>query len=336
MQKVLFYTCDIGSTNAQKFCQIDFDIIRENGYELIVSDKRQELFKFWKYDIFFGYFFTWNFFRALPLALCGKKVFLTGGIDSLDKKSSSPKSYLFQKVFFFLCYVISTKCIIVSDNDWENIERIYHGRLKKKLVKSYHVIDVDKFLSNDFKNRKKRFVTICWQGALRNIQRKGIVNSLKLFKYLIEKDEFRDYHYLIAGRKGIATDYLETVIREMGLKERVKLTGEISEDEKIELLKNSKYYFQLSSYEGFGLAALEAEAAGDIVIHSNNGGLKNVVGKYGVIVDCNHIDEQLDIIYKDILEFDCKIIEEAQKWVKSAFAYNRRKNEFAQLFKEGK
>lgn len=332
MQKVLFYTDDIGSTNAQKFCQIDFDIIRENGYDLVISDKRQELLKFWKYDIFFGYFFTWNFFRALPLALCGKKVFLTGGIDSFDKNTVSKKSYIFQIIFFFLCYVISTKCIIVSDNDWGNIERIYHGHLKKKLIKSYHVIDVDKFLSTEYENRQKRFVTICWQGALRNIHRKGIVNSLKIFKYLIGKGDFRDFVYVIAGRKGAATEYLETVISEMGLEERVKITGEISEEEKVDLLKDSKYYFQLSTYEGFGLAALEAEAAGDIIIHSNNGGLKYVVGNYGVIVDCNHIDEQMDIIYKDILEFDYKKIEEAQKWVRCAFAYNRRKNEFAQLF----
>ena len=57
----------------------------------------------------------------------------------------------------------------------------------------------------------------------------------------------------------------------------MELKGEVSEEDKINLLKRSKYYFQLSLYEGFGLAALEALCADNILIHSGKGGLANSI-----------------------------------------------------------
>jgi len=330
-KRVLFYSNNLDSTYAQKFYTIDFDIIRSLGYELTVTDKRLELFKFWKYDIFFAYFYTRSFFRALPLALWGKKIFFTGGIDSFDRNTVPRKVFVIQKVFFWLCYQIATKCIVVSDNDWENIETIYNGRLRRKLVKSYHVIDVERFVNEDFK-RDNIFVTICWQGVMRNIKRKGLEKSLEIYKYLVEKPEFKDSKYLILGRKGDATPHLEGIIKDLGLERYVTITGEVSEDEKISILKKSKYYFQLSTYEGFGLAALEAEAAGNIVIHSNRGGLKYVVGDNGLIISLEG-DNDIDKIYRKIINFDSAKLKDAQSWVRSNFTYEKRRNDFEKIMK---
>lgn len=54
---------------------------------------------------------------------------------------------------------------------------------------------------------------------------------------------------------------VRSIIDKYNLKGSVELKGEVSEEDKINLLKQSKYYFQLSLYEGFGLAALEALCA---------------------------------------------------------------------------
>ena len=145
-KKVLFYSSKLEDIKVQQFYQIDFNIIRESGYDLTITDKRVELLKFWKYDILFEYFYTWGFFKAIPFWLSGKKVFFTGGIDSLDKNTTSFKRHLIQKIFFMLCYVMSTKCIIVSDNDMENIKKIYKGHFLKKLEMSYHTIEAKKLL----------------------------------------------------------------------------------------------------------------------------------------------------------------------------------------------
>ena len=71
------------------------------------------------------------------------------------------------------------------------------------------------------------------------------------------------------------SDLLEQLIQKLKITNKVIFTGEIEEDKKITLLKNNRYYFQLSTYEGFGIAALEALAAGNIVIHSGKGGLND-------------------------------------------------------------
>ena len=333
-KRVLYYTPNIEDIKVQQFFQIDFNIIRDNGYEVIITDKKADLFKWWKYDIQFVYFYTFGFFRAFPAFLFRKKIYFTGGIDSLNKETETYKRYFIQKIFFLLCYFIASKCIIVSDNDWNNIIKAYHGMLLKKLVLSYHVVNVEKFLSNN-RVKKKRFLSICWQGSILNIKRKGLENSLILFKYLLGQPEFSDYEYVIIGKHGEGTKYLRDLIHNYNLDGHVTLTGEISESEKISLLVYSEYYFQLSHYEGFGLAALEALAAGNLVIHSNAGGLKYVVGDYGVVVDSNSSD-WCNIAYQSIINFKRSKLIEAQSVVQEKYNYDRRKQEFYEIFCGGK
>ena len=49
MKKVLFYTTvNIADILVQKYYQIDFDIIKKNGYEFEISQNFFDLFKWWK------------------------------------------------------------------------------------------------------------------------------------------------------------------------------------------------------------------------------------------------------------------------------------------------
>lgn len=329
--RVLFYGTSLEDIKAQKFYQIDFDIIKENGYELIVTDHFSDLFKWWKYDILFIYFYTHGAFRALAARFLGKSVYFTGGIDALDKATTNRKEYYQQKIFFKICYWLATKCIIVSDNDYNNIDKIYKGKLKEKLSLSYHVIDIDKFYDEN-RNRDKLFVSICWQGSESNVRRKGVDKSLQLFKYLLTKDEYKEYKYLIVGRPGAGTPYLKKLIDDLSLSKRVELLGEVDEDFKIKLLKRAKYYFQLSTYEGFGLAALEAIASGDIVIHSGAGGLKYVVADDGVLVNATNIESNCESIYVAMNAFDIEKLASAQRRIRFDYSYEVRKNQFAQIF----
>ena len=329
-KRVLFYCSSPENVKVQKFYQIDFDIIRKNGNQLVLTSNRWDLFKWWKYDALFVYFYTWGAFTSFIARLGFRKVYFTGGIDALNRETTTYRRFLTQKIFFLICYFLSTKCIIVSDNDWHNIEKEYYGLLKKKLVKSYHVIDVEKFYDSS-RERNCTFITICWQGAEINVQRKGVDKSLLLFSYLRHKKEFAKSHYIIVGRKGAGTPYIERIIKELNLEDSVSLLGEVSEEKKIDLMKSAKYYFQLSKYEGFGLAALEALAAGNIVIHTNTGGLKYVVGSSGIIISENMTDGSLEVFYKNLLTFDYNEVIKGQDRIRRDFTYKKRLYDFAKI-----
>lgn len=70
---------------------------------------------------------------------------------------------------------------------------------------------------------------------------------------------------------------------------------------KISILKSSQYYFQLSQYEGFGLAALEALCAGNIIIHSGKGGLSNPIYQSQILFDINNdFDEEFNLLTRKL------------------------------------
>ena len=298
-KRVLFYSSvkskDLFQT--QKFYQIDIEILKELGYHIILSNKITDALKFWNYNIVFAYFFRYSFFIGLIARLFNKKIFITGGIDDLEENYATPKRYKIQKLFFNLCYKVSTSCIIVSNTDYKNIIRLSPKKNWKKLQISEHSIDIKKFY--DTNEKKNHFVTIGWLGNSGAIQRKGIDTSVKIFSELKKLPKFRDYKFLIIGRNGDGLNYLKEIIRKSEFASDIILTGEINEEEKIKYLKESKYYLQPSLFEGFGIAALEAWAAGNILIHSNKGGLKNPAYSTRSIIFS--LDEPFEISIKNLI-----------------------------------
>lgn len=290
-KNLIFYSSvsDLSLFNTQQFYQTDIKLLQELGYNVILSNKVVDAFKFWTYDVVFGYFFRYSFFFILIAKLFGRNSYLTGGIDALDINLVGKKEYMKQRVFFILCFWIAKKCIIVSETDLQHVEAIV-GKETDKIVYSEHSIDTLAFLYN-INNKQNNFVTIGWMGTISNVKRKGIDKALYLFARLKQQSEYTDSMFFIIGRKGEGTPYLEKLIKEYKLENSVVITGEVTEEKKIDYLKNNKYYFQLSIFEGFGVAALEALIAGCVIIHSGKGGLSNSIYNRHIFVD---IDKELD------------------------------------------
>ena len=302
--KSLFYT--------QRFYQIDIDILKDLGYTVVLSNKITDALKFWKYNCVFAYFYRWSFFVALIAKIFGRNTYFTGGIDALNKSTN------------------------VSNTDMQHVNYIV-GK-SKKLIYSEHTVKTSNFI-NDFDPILKNndFVTICWQGDKSNIERKGVDLALVLFSNLIKKAEFRKSNFYILGRTGNGTHYLSQIIESLGLKERVFIIGEVSEEEKIEYLTRNKFYFQLSQYEGFGIAALEALLSGDIIIHSGQGGLSNKIFKKHIEVDIYGDIEKLSAdLYKRLLTIDQN---QLNKVIQVCFSYydnSRRKDDFCKILNNNK
>jgi glycosyltransferase involved in cell wall biosynthesis len=321
--------------HVQRFYYTDISILEELGYKVILSNKIHDAFLFWRYDIVFAYFYKWSFFVALIATFFSKRIYFTGGIDDLNYNSTISKRYFIQKILFKLCYFLSTSCIIVSESDKINIERIYKKRNLRKISFSEHSIDVE-FISKQASlvNIKKHFFsTIAWMENIENVNRKGVDLTLFVFKFLREKPEFRKYHLYIIGKEGVGSEYLKSLASDLGLSDSIHFTGAISEIEKIYKLLESQYYFQLSKYEGFGLAAIEAIACRNIVIHSGRGGLKYTMNDNNIIFNIHESFQiEAEKLYMNMLSFDSNNIELAHENIRIRFSNNRRKKDIEEIF----
>jgi glycosyltransferase involved in cell wall biosynthesis len=324
--KQLFYT--------QRFYCTDIQLLKSIGYDVKISTRILDFIFFWRYDVVFIYFYRWGIFVSFIAKILGKKVYFTGGLDFLDKDYAPPRAYFIQKLLFKICNSFSTNCIIVSKSDEMNIKKIYRGKLPLRTSLSFHTIQIEEYLDADLKIKENIFTTVVWMQMTGNVLRKGVDKALVVFKHLTEQEEFSQAKFYIIGTEGEGTEYLKSLVAEMNLQDSVIFTGRIDEEYKVELLKKSKCYFQLSTYEGFGIAALEALAAKNIVIHSGNGELKETIKDYGIKVDLKkEIRKQIPNIYEQIIYFDKDKLERAQEHIRENYANVKRQNDFERILK---
>jgi glycosyltransferase involved in cell wall biosynthesis len=76
----------------------------------------------------------------------------------------------------------------------------------------------------------------------------------------------------------------------------VTLLGMVPDEELPSIVRAASSLLFLSMYEGFGIPALEAMAAGVPVVVSNRGSLPEIVGDAGIIVDPEETDVVVDIL----------------------------------------
>ena len=334
MKKILFYSSvkNIESFKTQQFYCIDINLLRKCGNEVIVTNKIKP-FLLSKYDASFIYFYRRGLIPALISFLRFKPVYFTGGIDALEKSYASIKDYCIQKVLFHFCYWLSTKCIIVSDADMENVKCIYNNKIPYKIALSYHTIDVESFSCKYSCKEHGLFTTIVWMESKANVIRKGVDKALVVFKYLAEQQEYKNSKFVIIGKLGEGSDYLKECAIKLNIIDKIIFTGPVSEKDKVIWLKKSCYYFQLSLYEGFGLASLEALASKNIVIHTGKGGLKYSIKDFGVLIEGDELSQEiLNQIYMSLVSFDVQNLDIAALHVKDNFSNKKRQKDFELIF----
>lgn len=94
----------------------------------------------------------------------------------------------------------------------------------------------------------------------------------------------KGYNFLLTAWKNIAgtklviigdgpeKSHLASLIEEYGLSKSVQLMGQVSEQEKYQLLSLSDVYVSAAEHEGFGIVFLEAMRAGLPIVATNDGG----------------------------------------------------------------
>jgi glycosyltransferase involved in cell wall biosynthesis len=155
--------------------------------------------------------------------------------------------------------------------------------------------------------------------AFEQIKRQIGARSLKINpKQYKELDKLQ---FVIAGKTGWLAEPILTRIAESPFSADILVTGYIEELTKWQLLSQAMLTFQLGTHEGFGIPALEALAAGSLVIASNNASLPEVVGDAGILVKPdssyslqNALKKSISLSAKEKAEYRKKAREQVEKF----------------------
>lgn len=167
-------------------------------------------------------------------------------------------------------------CIAVSDSTREDLVR--RGLDGADITVIRNGVELDRL-----RPAPSRFEepTIVYLGRLKRYKRVDLV--LQAVARLAHQGT--DVKMVVAG-KGDARGGLEDTAARLGIEDRVRFAGFVSEDEKAELLSRSWVHVLTSPKEGWGIASVEASACGTPSVVSDSPGLRETVrsGETGVIV----------------------------------------------------
>ena len=310
----------------QSYYRNDIKILKDLGYTVRLSRSSWNFICFWRYSVAYIYFYRYGFFAALWAKIFRKRVFFTGGIDYLEPSFASRRQRYIQAIFFKLCNWLSDRSFIVSSMDCQNVAGLYGGKLPVNCTLSFHVVDFERFLYKGDIKRENQFLLVAWMQNLDNVFRKGIDKALVVFKNV--HDKHPESRLILAGSPGEGSRYIMNMISQLGLDDgSVSYLGAISEECKVKLMLESKFYFMLSAYEGFGIAAIEALTAGCCLIHSGRGGLNDAAGRMGIKVNIDDLNE-VSRVCLDLYEqpINKSRIAEGISFVKERFCYETRLN----------
>jgi len=176
-------------------------------------------------------------------------------------------------------------------------ETLKHFKIYKPIEVIYNFVDVHRFQKKPFDAFRKVIAPngeriLLHASNFRKLKR--VQDVVKIFDRVIKKVPSK----LLFVGDGPERATAEALVRELNLCDEVQFVGKQEQME--DILVIADLFLLTSEYESFGLAALEAMAAGVPVISTNAGGLSeiNINGETGYMGDVG-----------DIEEMSCKAIE---------------------------
>lgn len=142
--------------------------------------------------------------------------------------------------------------------------------------------------------------------------------------------------YLDIIGEGPDKSFLDNMVNEFALSDRVELVGKLSQDEVFGRLKDYDIYVLPSRTEGFGLSVAEAMAAMLPVVVSDIEGPSEIVnkGRYGHLF-CNENAESCAKAIQSVIEnYDSEnVLQEAYNHIMENYSVNRTAREYIENYK---
>lgn len=148
---------------------------------------------------------------------------------------------------------------------------------------------INENIKRDFSNGINHFSFL---GSLYKLKR--VDDTIKSLKNVFRDASFR---FDIIG-DGAERGNIEGLIKELDLKDKVKLYGEVKRDKAQEILAESQCFIMVSSREAFGLVYVEAMAKGCITIGTKGQGIDGVIkhGENGFLCNSLNVQELTNLI----------------------------------------
>ncbi len=182
----------------------------------------------------------------------------------------------------------------------------------------------------DYKKLKKtQSPTFIYVGRLKPY--KNVDVAIKAIALL--KDKYSQIKLIIAG-KGESEKYLRTLAQKLGASDHVEFHGFVTDQQRVTLFAQSWAAIQPSSFEGWGITVIEANASGTPVIASKIKGLSDSVvdGRTGLLVPpCD--EKILAKVMGELIKFEDfrhEISENAYEWSKN-FSWDKSSKEFLKV-----
>ncbi len=313
--------------NKTTFIQRDIDILSKHFEVDEISIKKvQDIIalakKIGDCDVVFVWFAGKHAGISVLLAkLLGKKsVVVVGGYDVANvPEIDYGLWYKGSLVDKFLCkYSIKYADFVMPVSHFHEKEM-----LKITKPKRYDIVYngvPDNFCEGDEGKKENMIATISILKK-ENIKRKGLPTYLKLAEY------FPEYDFLVIGKP---LDDTPEILKEHA-PSNVKVLGFLSNEELVNTLKRCGVYMQLSAYESFGIAVVEAMQCGCIPVVTNRGALPEVVGDAGVIVEYGNIENIKEGLKKATKLSENKSARERARGRASQFTLSKREERIVKI-----
>lgn len=181
-------------------------------------------------------------------------------------------------------------CVAVSESTRDDLDR--RGLDPADIAVIRNGVELD-----DLKPAKERFSrpTIVYLGRLKRYKRVDLV--LKAVARLRERGMEAD---MVVAGKGDARAALEAAVSDLGISDRVRFTGFVSEQQKAVLLSRSWAHVLTSPKEGWGIVSMEASACGTPTVASDSPGLRETVrhGETGYLVPHGDVEALADALLR--------------------------------------
>jgi glycosyltransferase involved in cell wall biosynthesis len=279
------------------FYREDIEILRELGHEVVPAIGFSDIP--WNCDLYFTWWYGWGILALLKSRLAGKPIIMVGPVHYHDKEFGFFRRPLIEQWLIRLSLRLADATVTVSNIEFDGISKL--GARRPYMV--YHSVLAPDHVAG-VQEREQIVFSIGHLCAI-GIARKSFENVVRSIPLVLK--EFPSARFVMAGRPGDGFEKLVSLRHTLEIEPYLDFPGAIDSATRAEYLRRARVLIQPGTYEGFGLAQLEAMSYGVPVVTSRVGAVSEVVADCGLY--CDKDDPE------NIAEQICRLLGDAELWI---------------------